>query len=112
MNFREYVESNQTVVQFVKDAMPGENDKYIGTLDYATARFNTILLRLSEDPLKADQHRQDVIECLEIIQSFYTNTKKYINSNKLFKPFYKLILHYKGTIHIPKIKILLEKINN
>ena len=49
MNFREYVESNQTVVQFVKDAMPGENDKYIGTLDYATARFNTILLRLSEE---------------------------------------------------------------
>ena len=83
MNFREYVESNQTVVQFVKDAMPGLNDKYIGTLDYATARFNTILLRLSEDPLKADQYRQDAIECFEIIQGFYAYTKKYINSNKL-----------------------------
>tara|TARA_B000000475_G_scaffold268747_1_gene261704 strand:- start:1674 stop:2012 length:339 start_codon:yes stop_codon:yes gene_type:complete len=112
MNFREYVESNQTVVQFVKDAMPGLNDKYIGTLDYATARFNTILLRLSEDPLKADQYRQDAIECFEIIQGFYAYTKKYINSNKFLKPFLKIILHYKGTIHIPKIKILLEKINN
>ncbi len=112
MNFREYVERNQTVVQFVKDAMPGENDKYIGTLDYATSRFNTILLRLSENPLKADQYAQDVQECFDIIQSFHTYTKRMINWHPIVKPIAKLILHIKGKIDIPKIKFLLEKVNN
>ena len=112
MDLQHYVRGNQTVIQFVKDAMPGENDKYTGTLDYATARFNTILLRLSEDPLKADQHKQEVHECFEIIQDFYCYTKKITTKHKIFKPIIQLILHYKGTIHIPKIKFLLEKVNN
>tara|TARA_Y100001937_G_C7112134_1_gene328185 strand:+ start:311 stop:649 length:339 start_codon:yes stop_codon:yes gene_type:complete len=112
MDFREYVENNQTVVQFVKDYMPGENDKYIGTLDYATARFNTILLRLSEDPLMADQYKIDVQECYQIIHNFYRNFKWFTTANSFLRPFLKLILHYQGTIHIPKIKLLLEKINN
>ena len=112
MDLQHYVRGNQTVIQFVKDAMPGENDKYTGTLDYATARFNTILLRLSEDPLKADQHKQEVQECFEIIQDFYCYTKKITTQHKIFKPIIQLILHYKGTIHIPKIKFLLEKVNN
>ena len=112
MDLQHYVRGNQTVIQFVKDAMPGENDKYTGTLDYATARFNTILLRLSEDPLKADQHKQEVQECFEIIQDFYCYTKKITTIHKIFKPIIQLILHYKGTIHIPKIKFLLEKVNN
>ena len=112
IDFQHYVKGNETVIQFVKDAMPGENDKYIGTLDYATARFNTILLRLSESPLKADQHKQEVQECFEIVQEFYSYTKKYMDAHKIFKPLIRLLLHYKGTIHIPKIKFLLDKINN
>jgi len=112
MDFRSYVEKNQTVVQFVLDAMPGHNDRYIGTLDYATSRFNTILLRLSEDPLKADQYAQDVQECFDIIQSFYKFTIRLINWPYWLQPLAKLILHIKGKIDIPKIKFLLEKVNN
>ena len=112
MDFREYVKQNQTVIQFVKDVTPGEIDKYTGTQDYATARFNTILLRLSEDTLKADQYRQDLQECFEIIQSFYNYTTRLISWHWTFSPILKLILHIKGTIDIPKIKFLLEKINN
>ena len=44
MDFNDYVKQNQEVIQFVKDAMPGSIDKYVGTLDYASARFNTILI--------------------------------------------------------------------
>tara|TARA_Y100000592_G_C5270100_1_gene221424 strand:+ start:118 stop:456 length:339 start_codon:yes stop_codon:yes gene_type:complete len=112
MNFQSYVEGNQTVIQFVKDAMPGENDKYIGTLDYATARFNTILLRLSEDPLKADKHESDVQECFNIIQSFYKYTLKLTEWPKILCPVARIILHIKGKLDIPKIKFLLEKVNN
>ncbi len=112
MDLQQYVKGNETVIQFVKDTTPGENAKYTGTLDYATARFNTILLRLSESPLKADQHKQEVQECFEIIQDFYRYTKKFASAHQVLKPFVKLLLHYKGTIHIPKIKFLLDKINN
>tara|TARA_B100000405_G_C16651775_1_gene398736 strand:- start:457 stop:798 length:342 start_codon:yes stop_codon:yes gene_type:complete len=112
MDFRDYVKRNQAVVDFVKDVTPGHIDKYTGTLDYACARFNSILLKLSQHPLKADEHSSDVEECLNLIQSFYLYTKKLLNTHWIFHPVYKLILHYKGKVHIPKIKILLDKVNN
>ena len=61
MDYDAYVKQNQVVVQFVKDVMPGTIDKYVGTLDYASARFNTILIKLSQDPLLADQHKKDAV---------------------------------------------------
>ena len=112
MDLKEYVIENQTVMQFVKDVTPGEIDKYTGTLDYATARFNIILLRFSEDPLKADQYRNDLQECFEIIQSFYKYTNRLLSWHWTLSPILKIILHVKGTFDIPKIKILLDKVNN
>jgi len=112
MDFRSYVERNQKVIDFVNDVTPGHIDKYTGTLDYATARFNTILIKLSQDPLKADQYRNDVEECFNIIHDFYNYTKLFAYKSPIIKPFIKLLLHYKGMVQVPKIKFLLEKINN
>ena len=112
MDLESYVKQNQKVIDFVNDVTPGHIDKYTGTLYYATARFNTILLKLSQDALKADQYREEVKECFEIIQDFYSYTVKYTNTSRFFAPIIKLVLHYKGKVHIPKIKLLLEKINN
>jgi hypothetical protein len=112
MDLRSYVRENQQVMEFVQHATPGAIDKYVGTLDYATARFNTILLKLSQDPLGADEHRQDINECFNIIQNFYNDTKRYITWAYIFKPVMALKLHWSGTTQIPKIKFLLEKINN
>tara|TARA_X000000950_G_scaffold275749_1_gene362594 strand:+ start:820 stop:1158 length:339 start_codon:yes stop_codon:yes gene_type:complete len=111
MDFRSYVERNQEVVDFVRDVTPGHIDKYTGTLDYACARFNTILLKLSQHPIKADEYRNDVEECFNIIQSFYFYTKKLANIHWIYKPILKFILHYKGLIQIPKIKILLNSVD-
>ena len=112
MDFRSYVERNQKVINFVNDVTPGHIDKYTGTLDYACARFNSILLKLSQDPLKADKHRNDLEECFNIIQSFYLYTVRLTTTYRLLRPVIKFILHYKGKVDIPKIKILLDKINN
>ena len=112
MDFRSYVERNQKVIDFVNDVTPGHIDKYTGTLDYACARFNSVLLKLSEDPLKADQYRHDVEECFNIIQDFFRYTKKLTETSFVLKPFLILILHFKGKFHIPKIKFLLENLNN
>ena len=112
MDFRDYVKRNQEVIQFVKDAMPGSIDKYVGTLDYASARFNTILIRLSQDPLLADSLKDDVKDCFDAIHSFYDNTQRYIHAGYIMRPVYAFLLYVIGTTKIPKIKILLGKINN
>ena len=49
----------------MQNAVPGAIDKYVGTLDYATARFNTILLRLSEDPIMLDEFMPEARDCFD-----------------------------------------------
>ena len=112
MDLRPYVRENQHVMDFVQHATPGAIDKYVGTLDYATARFNTILLKLSQDPLSADEHSNEIDECFGAIQNFYEDTKRYLTWPYVLKPLVALKLHWSGTTQIPKIKFLLEKINN
>jgi hypothetical protein len=112
MDLRHYVRENQQVTEFVQQATPGVIDKYIGTLDYATARFNTILLKLSQDPLGADEHSHEIDECFKIIQTFYNDTKSYLTWPYLAKPIMAVKLHWSGITQVPKIKFLLQKINN
>jgi hypothetical protein len=114
MTPREYVEANQEIVQRIKDRLPGDPklDMYYGTLDYATARFNTILLKLSQDKILEQEHALDVHDCFEAIHSFYRNVQRYDNCPKIFKFVIAIVLHGIGTRRIPKIKRLLSKINN
>jgi hypothetical protein len=85
---------------------------YYGTLDFATARFHSILIKLSQDRLKEQQYRAEVTECFETIQTFYRNVQRYRFWPWIAKPFIGTVLHGIGTRRIPKIKSLLEKINN
>ena len=112
MYVNDYVRANKEVIEFVQNAVPGAIDKYVGTLDYATARFNTILLKLSEDPLLADTHRHEIDYCFRTIQTFYEDTKRYLMWPYVFKPIMTMKLHWTGKIGIPKIKRLLQKIDN
>ena len=61
MMLEDYVKQNQKIIQAIKDRVPGDSqvDMYYGTLDYATARFNTILLKLSQDRLMEDRIKSD-----------------------------------------------------
>ena len=49
MDLQEYVKGNKKVSAFIKNAVPGAVDTYVGTLDYATARFYTICLLYTSD---------------------------------------------------------------
>ena len=53
MQLQDYVLENQKIVELVSNRVPGDSkiDMYYGTLDYATSRFNTILLKLSQDKI-------------------------------------------------------------
>ena len=114
MNLQTYVEENRKIIDLVNDRVGGKEDvdRYYGTLDYATARFNTILLKISQDKLLADEHKGEVSDCFNAIQDFYNNVQRYRFWPRIARPFIKLNLHGIGTRRIPKIKNLLELINS
>ena len=115
-----HLKKNTKIIDFVK-SWPGHQQpyhikkhllltKYIGTLDKALTRFNTMLLRLNEHPLILDNHIKDLDKCSNIISKFYVNTKR-LDSWPLFTR--KIItwhLHRLGTKEIPFIKKLHDKV--
>ena len=105
---------NQKIIQTIKDRTPGDEsiDMYYGTLDYATARFHTILLKLSQDQILEQEHAMEVLECFEAIQAFYHNVKRYEAWPSFFRHIVAMVLHGIGTNRIPKIKRLLNLLNN
>ena len=79
MNYENFVIENQKIIQAIKDRVPGDDevDMYYGTLDVATARFHTILLKISQDRLAEQRLRNDVQDCFKAIQDFYDNVQRY-----------------------------------
>ncbi len=114
MELKDFVLENQKVIDLVKDRTGGNSqvDMYYGTLDYATARFHSILIKLSQDRILEQEHNVDLVECFEAIQAFYNNVQRYRFWPKFTRPFIRLALHGIGTRRIPKIKRLLQKLDN
>ena len=114
MTPRDYVLENEKIIQAIRDRTPGDErlDMYYGTLDYATARFHTILLKLSQDRILEQEHAVEVMECYEAIQAFYSNVKRYEAWPKFFRHIVGIVLHGIGTRKIPKIKQLLQRLDN
>tara|TARA_B100000427_G_scaffold309306_1_gene298233 strand:- start:689 stop:1069 length:381 start_codon:yes stop_codon:yes gene_type:complete len=114
MTLDHFVKENKKVIDLVKDKVPGRDDvdMYYGTLDYATARFNTVLIKLSQDKVLEQQHDKDIKECFNAIQDFYKNVQRYRFWPGITRPFIRMILHRIGTKRIPLIKKLLHKVEN
>ena len=114
MNLKDFVLENQKVIDLVKDRVSGDTnvDMYYGTLDYATARFHTILIKLSQDRVLEQVHSTDVKECFDTIQDFYKNVQRYRFWPRITRLFIKPILHRIGTKRIPAIKRLLNRLEN
>jgi hypothetical protein len=113
VDHRQFVLENKPIQDFIVDRLPGHNDMYFGTLDKALQRFNTILLKLSQEPLLAEEHNMEVIECQRAIHDFYGYCLKLINCRNWFmKMYYRTCLHGIGIKRIPKIKRLLQQLDN
>ena len=114
MNLQTFVEKNRKIIELINDRVGGNGiiDKYYGTLDYATARFNTILIKISQDKILEAEHNREVVDCFNAIQDFYNNIQRYRFWPWFTRPFVKLVIHGIGTRRIPKIKNLLKKITN
>ena len=114
MNYENYVKQNQKIIQAIKDRVPGDDqvDMYYGTLDVATARFHTILLKISQDRLAEERLSNDVDYCFKAIQDFYKNVQRFRFWPFFTKPFIKLVIHGIGTKRIPMIKKLLNRLEH
>ena len=114
MNYENFVIENQNIIQAIKDRVPGDDqvDMYYGTLDVATARFHTILLKISQDRLAEQRLRNDVKDCFKAIQDFYDNVQRYRFWPFFTKPFVKIVIHGIGTKRIPLIKKLLNRLEH
>ena len=114
MDLAYYVTENQDLIDDIKSRTPGQDDvdMYYGTLDYATARFNTIILKLSQDKIEEQIYSKDVEECFDTIQDFYKNVQRYRFWWKITRPITKRIIHSIGTKRIPRIKLLLNRVEN
>jgi|TARA_B100001093_G_scaffold515541_1_gene592101 hypothetical protein len=114
MELKDFVLENQKVIDLVKDRTGGNTqvDMYYGTLDYATTRFHTILIKISQDRILEEIHSKDVKECFDTIQDFYNNVQRYRFWPGFMKPFIKAKLHWIGKKRIPAIKKLLNRLEN
>ena len=114
MNYENFVKANQKIIQAIKDRVPGNDqvDMYYGTLDVATARFHTILLKISQDRLAEQRLRNDVEYCFKAIQDFYDYVQRYRFWPFFTKPFIKIVIHGIGIKRIPMIKKLLNRLEH
>jgi len=114
MNLVDFVKENEKIINMVKERTPGQQevDMYYGTLDVATARFHSILLRISQDRLAEQRLKSDVDFCFKAIQDFYRNVQRYRFWPFFTKPFIKTVLHGIGVKRIPEIKKLLNRLEH
>ena len=112
MSLKDIALSNKDLIQDIKSKMPGELDKYWATLDTATARLNTIMLKVSQHPVMEQENIYDITQCDHAIKSFYKWTKRLDSWPFFTRPFIKTVLHGIGTKRIPRIKNLQSKLDN
>lgn len=86
--------------------------KWMGTVDYATARINTLILKCSKYPIVLDERQKQIRECNDILNEFVKCVRLYYRSNLVMKLIYKIRIHLLGTLKIPNIKQLLNIIDD
>ena len=114
MDLNYYVTQNKKLIEDIKSRTPGQDDvdMYYGSLDYATARFNTILIIVSQDRVLEQVHSKDIAECFETIQEFYKQVQRYRFWPRFTRFVIKRIIHNIGTKRMPAIKRLLNRLEN
>ena len=109
--YQKIVEKNQEFLNFFKSrSIRTDYDQKINvSFDYAVARMNTILLRLIQYPLIANELEDEVDRCQETLNKFYEYARKFDDS-KWFKWYYKMCIHGVGEKQFPYIRSLLNTV--
>ena len=107
------VRQNQDMLEYLRHAHSiGDYGMKVGSLDYAIARINTIILRLSQHPLLADRHFTELADCHDAVREFYLNMQREETWPRLFKWYPRYMIHRIGIKRFPNIAKLLARVGN
>ena len=107
------VRQNQVIIEYLRHAhYIGDYSMLVGSLDYAISRINTIILRLSQYPLLADQYFSDLKSCHDSVRAFHRNMQRTENWPRLLRWYPDWRTHWIGRRQFPKIAKLLARVEN
>ncbi len=112
-NLDAMVRQNQDIIEYLRHAHRiGDYGMLVGSLDYAIARINTVILRLSQYPLLADQYFAELKSCHDSVRAFHRNMQRSESWPAFLQWYPRYRIHRIGIKKIPNIAKLLLKVEN
>ena len=107
------VRQNQDIIEYLRHAHRiGDYSMLVGSLDYAIARINTVILRLSQYPLLADEYFAELKSCHCSVRLFHLNMVRTETWPRFLQWYPRFRLHRIGIKKFPQIAVLLARVEN
>ena len=107
------VRQNQDIIEYLRHAHRiGDYSMLVGSLDYAIARINTVILRLSQYPLLADEYFAELKSCHNYVRAFHKNMVRTESWPTFLRWYPEFRLHRIGIKKFPRIAVLLARVEN
>ena len=107
------VRQNQDIIEYLRHAHRiGDYSMLVGSLDYAIARINTVILRLSQYPLLADEYFAELKSCHYSVRAFHKNMVRTETWPRFLRWYPGFRLHRIGIKRFPRIALLLVRVEN
>jgi hypothetical protein len=107
------VRQNQDIIEYLRHAHHiGDYGMLVGSLDYAISRINTIILRLSQYPLLADEYFAELKSCHNSVRAFHKNMVRTESWPGFLRWYPEFRTHWIGRKQFPRIARLLARVEN
>jgi len=107
------VRQNQDIIEYLRHAhYIGDYSMLVGSLDYAISRINTVILRLSQYPLLADEYFAELKSCHDSVRAFHKNMERTESWPRFLRWYPRFRLHRIGIKRFPRIALLLVRVEN
>jgi len=107
------VRQNQDIIEYLRHAhYIGDYGMLVGSLDYAISRINTIILRLSQYPLLADEYFAELKSCHNSVRAFHKNMARTETWPAFLRWYPEFRTHWIGRKQFPRIARLLARVEN
>ena len=107
------VRQNQDIIEYLRHAhYIGDYSMLVGSLDYAISRINTVILRLSQYPLLADEYFSELKSCHNSVRAFHKNMVRTETWPRFLRWYPRFRLHRIGIKKFPQIAVLLARVEN
>ena len=107
------VRQNQDIIEYLRHAhYIGDYSMLVGSLDYAISRINTVILRLSQYPLLADEYFAELKSCHNSVRAFHKNMVRTETWPRFLIWYPGFRFHRIGIKKFPRIALLLVRVEN